>query len=91
MSLGLGLKTGKKGLLFVMKEISLVFYVGSEFLGITGQKQFFIAPLQVDNKMIGFIYSDMGCTSNALTIGYFEGFHKFIQQANTELSLLAKK
>ena len=71
------------------KEVST--YVGSEFLGITGQKQFFIAPLQVDNKMIGFIYSDMGCTSNALTIGYFEGFHKFIQQANTALSLLAKK
>ena len=71
------------------REIST--YIGSEFLGITGQKQFFIAPLQVDNKMIGFIYSDMGQGSNELSLEYFEGFHKFIQQVSTALSLLAQK
>mgnify|MGYP003632989448 CR=1 FL=1 len=66
-------------------------YLGSEFLGITGQKNFFIAPLQVDNKMIGFIYSDMGNTSQELTLTKFDGFEQFIQQVNLALSILAKK
>lgn len=66
-------------------------YVGSEFLAITNQKNFFIAPLQVDNKMIGFIYSDMGVSSQTLTIDYFEGFYQFIQQINLALSILASK
>ena len=66
-------------------------YVGSEFIGITGQKHFFIAPLQVDNKMIGFIYSDMGNTGQELGIKYFEGFHKFIEKINLALSILARK
>lgn len=66
-------------------------YVGSEFVGITGQKSFFIAPLQVDKKMIGFIYSDMGHTSQELSINYFEGFHKFIEKINLALSILARK
>lgn len=71
------------------KEISN--YVGSEFLGITGQKQFFIAPMQVNNKIIGFIYSDMGSSSSPLSIQYFEGFHQFIQLVNKALMLLAEK
>jgi HD-like signal output (HDOD) protein len=66
-------------------------YLGAEFLGITGQKSFFIAPLQVDNKMIGFIYSDMGFTSQELTIAKFEGFHQFMQQVNLALSILTRQ
>lgn len=66
-------------------------FVGSEFLAITGQKNFYIAPLQVDSKMIGFIYSDMGVSSQDLTIEHFEGFHQFIQQVNLALSILASK
>ena len=65
-------------------------YVGSEFIGVTGQKSFFIAPLQVDNKMIGFIYSDMGYSSQELSLEYFEGFYKFVQQVNVALNILAK-
>jgi HD-like signal output (HDOD) protein len=71
------------------REISS--YLGAEFVGITGQKNFFIAPLQVDNKMIGFIYSDMGYTSQELTIIKFEGFHQFMQQINLGLSILARQ
>tara|TARA_R110001592_G_scaffold123325_1_gene331124 strand:+ start:102 stop:1547 length:1446 start_codon:yes stop_codon:yes gene_type:complete len=71
------------------REISS--YLGPEFLGITGQKSFFIAPLQVDNKMIGFIYSDMSNISQELTITKFEGFHQFIQQVNLALSMLARR
>ena len=71
------------------REISS--HVGSEFVGITGQKCFFIAPLQVDNKMIGFIYSDMGYTGQELNIKYFEGFHKFMEKINLALSILARK
>ncbi len=66
-------------------------YLGAEFLAITGQKSFFISPLQVDNKMIGFIYSDMGNTSQELSVAKFEGFHQFIQQVNLALSILAHK
>lgn len=71
------------------REISS--YLNAEFLAITGQKSFFISPLQVDNKMIGFIYSDMGYTSQELTITKFEGFHQFIQQVNLALNLLARR
>ncbi|MFV1873654.1 MAG: HDOD domain-containing protein [Oleiphilus sp.] len=66
-------------------------FVGSEFIAITGQKAFFIAPLQVDNKMIGFIYCDMGMSSQELKIEHFEGFHKFMQQLNMAFNILASK
>jgi HD-like signal output (HDOD) protein len=71
------------------KEMSS--YLGSEFVAITGQKSFFIAPLQVDNKMIGFIYSDMGYSAQELSIQYFEGFHKFMEKINLALNILASK
>lgn len=66
-------------------------YVGSEFLAITGQKQFFIAPLQVESKMIGLLYADLGYSSQALTVNHFDGFHKLTQYVNEALLELANK
>lgn len=71
------------------KEISS--FVGSEILGVTGQKYFFIAPLHVDNKMVGIIYSDMGQSSEELSMEDFEGFYKFMEKINEALTLLARK
>ena len=62
-----------------------------EFSAITGQKEFFIAPLKANSKMIGFIYADMGDNKQALSIKIFDEFNQFISKANFALDRLAKR
>jgi len=63
----------------------------TEFQGITKQKDFFIAPLIADKKRIGFIYADMGQSSRDLSVEYFDGFKRFMQQVKLALTVLASK
>ena len=66
-------------------------YLSPEYVGITGQKRFFIAPLKAGRKRIGFIYGDMGVTSRELNDTYYEGFHKFLDKAKLALEKLASR
>lgn len=63
----------------------------SEYQGITGQKDFFIAPLSAKGKRVGVIYADMGLSSRPLNKSYFTGYSQFIQQAKLALNILANK
>jgi len=63
----------------------------SEYQGITGQKDFFIAPLTAQGRRIGVIYADMGLSSRPLDKSYFIGFSQFIQQSKLALNILANK
>jgi len=71
------------------KEISQ--YITPEYHGITGQKQFFIAPLKADKRRIGFIYADMGASSRNLSNEQFDGFKRFVQQIKLALTILAAR
>jgi HD-like signal output (HDOD) protein len=66
-------------------------FLTSEYQGITGQKDFFIAPLTAKGKRIGVIYADMGLSSRPLDKSYFVGYCQFIQQAKLALNILANK
>lgn len=66
-------------------------FLTSEYQGITGQKDFFIAPLSAKGKNVGVIYADMGLSSRALEKSYFSGYCQFIQQAKLALNILANK
>jgi len=66
-------------------------YLTSEYQGITGQKDFFIAPLMAQGKKVGVIYADMGLSSRPLGKSYFAGYSQFIQQAKLALNILANK
>jgi len=70
---------------------SVAQYLTSEYQGITGQDDFFIAPLSAQNKRVGVIYADMGVSSRPLNKNYFSGFSQFIQQAKFALNILANK
>ncbi|MFT7186017.1 MAG: HD-like signal output (HDOD) protein [Pseudohongiellaceae bacterium] len=63
----------------------------SEYQGITGQKDFFIAPLSAQGKRVGVIYADMGLSSRPLDKSYFSGYSQLIQQAKLALNILANK
>lgn len=66
-------------------------FLSSEYQGITGQKDFFIAPLTAQGRKIGVIYADMGFSSRPLDKSYFTGYSQFIQQAKLALNILANK
>jgi HD-like signal output (HDOD) protein len=66
-------------------------FLSPEYVGITGQKKFFIAPLMAGRKRIGFIYADMGVSSRELNDTYFEGYHKFLEKAKLALEKLASR
>lgn len=66
-------------------------FISPEYLGITGQKRFFISPLATGRKRIGFIYADMGQTSRELNTSYFEGFHRFLDKSKEALTILAAR
>jgi len=66
-------------------------FLTSEYQGITGQKDFFIAPLSAQGKRVGVIYADMGISSRPLDKSYFVGYSQFIQQAKLALNILANK
>jgi len=66
-------------------------YLSPEYQGITGQENFFIAPLCAQGKRVGFIYADMGYSDRPLTKSYFTGFSQFIQQAKFAINILANK
>jgi HD-like signal output (HDOD) protein len=66
-------------------------FLTSEYQGITGQKDFFIAPLNAQGRRVGVIYADMGLTSRPLDKSYFAGYNQFIQQAKLALNILANK
>jgi len=66
-------------------------FLTSEYEGITGQKDFFIAPLTAQGRRIGVIYADMGLSSRPLNKSYFTGYSQFIQQAKLALNILANK
>lgn len=63
----------------------------SEYKGITGADDFFIAPLTTQGRKIGIVYADMGTSRQALSPQLFEGFKMFIQQMRMALALLAAK
>lgn len=62
-----------------------------EFIALTSQPLFFIAPLKINKKMIGFIYADNGASSKELTLKAFESFNEFMLKANAALNLMAKR
>jgi HD-like signal output (HDOD) protein len=66
-------------------------FLSPEYVGITGQKKFFIAPLAAGRRRIGFIYADMGVSSRELNELYYEGFHKFLNKAKLALEKLAAR
>ena len=66
-------------------------YLTSEYQGITGQRDFFIAPLSAQGKRVGVIYADMGLSSRPLNKQYFIAYNQFIQQAKLALNILASK
>jgi HD-like signal output (HDOD) protein len=66
-------------------------FLTSEYQGITGQKDFFIAPLTAQGRRVGVIYADMGLSSRSLDKSYFIGYSQFIQQAKLALNILANK
>ena len=66
-------------------------FLTSEYQGITGQKDFFIAPLKAQGRRVGVIYADMGLSSRQLDKSYFSGYSQFIQQAKLALNILANK
>jgi len=66
-------------------------FLTPEYQGITGQKDFFIAPLTAQGRRVGVIYADMGLSSRPLNKSYFAGYSQFIQQAKLALNILANK
>ncbi len=66
-------------------------YLSPEYVGITGQKKFYISPLATGRKRIGFIYADMGGNSRELNDSHFEGFHSFLDKAQEALTVLASR
>lgn len=63
----------------------------TEYKGITGEDDFFIAPLSTQGRKIGIVYADMGYSKSALSPDLFDGFKMFIQQMRMALALLAAK
>lgn len=62
-----------------------------EFSSITSQPSFFVAPLKAEGKIIGFVYADMGCSHQTLSMNTFLDFNEFTQKAKIALGLLAKR
>jgi HD-like signal output (HDOD) protein len=63
----------------------------NEFLNLTGKTDFFIAPLQSNANVIGFIYADAGSLQTALNRNAFNEFNGFIEKANLALGMLARR
>ncbi len=65
--------------------------VSTEYLQVTGMRQFFLAPLKSGVKQVGIIYADMGLSRRTLTEAHFNGFRHFAMQSNMCLGVLGAK
>lgn len=66
-------------------------YISGDIKAVTGQGDFFIAPLLAKGKKVGLIYADMGVSKRELTDQYFGGYCQFVQQVKLALSILASR
>jgi len=65
--------------------------VNEEVRLVLASKAFYLMPLILSERVIGFIYADRQPSSRELDNESFESFKHFVQQANQALGFIAKR
>lgn len=58
-----------------------------DFIAAVGSAGFAIAPLRVDNRPVGFFYTDKSCAGLSITQDEYRGFIQFVSQAKLALQM----
>lgn len=62
-----------------------------DYIAVTGVREFMIAPIKANKKLVGFLYADLGESKRPLSETYFSGFKHFSAQINMSLAVIANK